>query len=97
FGMPAVEYNHRTCIVVVQIAVFQGDRLMGVVVDSVTEVMQAAAADIENTPNFGQDVQVPYILGLAKVRGEVKILLDIDQVINEGEIARLDLAAGRQE
>ena len=51
--------------------------------------MQAAACDIEDPPGFGPDVQVPYILGLAKVKGEVKILLDIDQVMNQGEIRRL--------
>ncbi len=65
--------------------------LMGVVVDSVAEVLQAAAADIEDAPSFGQDVQIPYLLGLAKIKGEVKILLDIDQVMMERELTRMNL------
>jgi purine-binding chemotaxis protein CheW len=93
FGMPALEYNARTCIVVVQIAGAQGPMLMGVVVDSVAEVLQATAADIEDTPSFGQEVQVAYVLGLAKIKGEVKILLDIDQIMTEREWVPLDLAA----
>jgi len=91
FGMPPADYDQRTCIVVVQIAGSQGPMLMGVVVDSVAEVLQAAAADIEDAPSFGQDVQIPYLLGLAKIKGEVKILLDIDQVMMERELTRMNL------
>jgi purine-binding chemotaxis protein CheW len=92
FGMPAAEYTHRTCIVVVQVAGTRGPVLMGVVVDSVSEVMQATASDIEDAPCFGQEA-IPYVLGLAKIKGKVKILLDIDHVMSERELARLDLAA----
>ena len=90
FGMPSIAYTSRTCIVVVQIAGSQGPMLMGVVVDSVAEVLQAVAADIEDAPSFGQDVQVPYVLGLLKIKGAVKILLDIDQVMTERESTRMD-------
>jgi purine-binding chemotaxis protein CheW len=97
FGMPALDYNDRTCIVVVQVTGTQGPMLMGVVVDSVAEVLQAASSDIEDTPSFGQDVRVPYVLGLAKIKGEVKILLDIDQIMTEREWVPIDLAlAGTQ-
>ncbi len=92
FGMEAAEYTHRTCIVVVQVASGQSTMLMGVVVDGVAEVAQVAAADVEDTPSFGQDVTVPYVMGLAKLKGKVKILLDIDQVMTARELARLDLA-----
>jgi purine-binding chemotaxis protein CheW len=67
--------------------------LMGVVVDVVSEVLAVAAADIEDTPNFGQEVAVPYVTGLAKIKGKVKILLDISQVLTTGELARLDFGA----
>jgi purine-binding chemotaxis protein CheW len=93
FGMPSIEYNHRTCIVVVQIPGANGPLMMGVVVDSVAEVLQAASADIEDTPSFGQGVAVPFVLGLAKIKGEVKILLDIDQIMLEREWLPLDLSA----
>src|SRR5580698_3723660 len=93
FSMPAVEYSHRTCIIVVQVAGEHGMMLMGVVVDGVAEVLQVAAADVEDTPNFGKEVEIPYVMGLAKLKGKVKILLDIDQGMTARELARLDLVA----
>ncbi len=93
FGMPAAEYTHRTCIVVVQVAGARGSMLMGVVVDGVAEVLQVAGADIEDTPSFGQDVTVPYVMGLAKQKEKVRILLDIDQVMSTGELVSLSLGA----
>jgi purine-binding chemotaxis protein CheW len=92
FGMEPAEYTHRTCIVVVQVTGSRDTTLMGVVVDGVAEVLQVAASDVEETPSFGQDVAIPYVMGLAKLKGKVKILLDIDQVMTARELARLDLA-----
>jgi purine-binding chemotaxis protein CheW len=93
FDMPAKEYTHRTCIIVVQICGSHGTMLMGIVVDGVAEVLNIAGADVEDTPSFGKEVEVPYVMGLAKLKGKVKILLDIDQVMTARELARLDLAA----
>jgi purine-binding chemotaxis protein CheW len=93
FTMPAVEYTHRTCIIVVQVAGDRGMMLMGIVVDGVVEVLNVAGADVEDTPSFGKDVEIPYVMGLAKLKGKVKILLDIDQVMTARELARLELTA----
>jgi purine-binding chemotaxis protein CheW len=93
FTMPAKEYTHRTCIIVVQVSGERGMMPMGIVVDGVAEVLQVASADVEDTPNFGKEVDVPYVMGLAKLKGKVKILLDIDQVMTARELARLDLTA----
>ena len=93
FTMPAKEYTHRTCIIVVQVCGERGTQLMGIVVDGVAEVVQVAGADVEDTPSFGKEVEIPYVMGLAKLKGRVKILLDIDQVMTARELARLDLTA----
>jgi purine-binding chemotaxis protein CheW len=93
FNMPAREYTQRTCIIVVQIAGARGTMQMGVVVDGVSEVLNIAGADVEDTPSFGKEVEVPYVMGLAKLKGKVKILLDIDQVMTARDLARLDLTA----
>ncbi len=90
FALAEVEYTQRTCIVVVEVHADIGRMLMGVVVDGVNEVLNMAASDIENTPEFGNGVSIPYILGLAKTKGKVKILLDIDRVLTTQEIIRLD-------
>ena len=90
FGLPAVEYSQRTCIIVVQLRRGVNSVLTGIVVDSVADVLNLAAADIEDTPDFGQGGATPHLLGMAKVKGKVKILLDIDEVMNAQELHGLD-------
>jgi len=92
FGLPEAEYTQHTCIIVVQIPGASGPMLMGIVVDGVSEVVSLTAGDIENTPDFGQGVTVPYLLGMAKTKGGVKILLDIDQVLTSQEVCGLEQA-----
>lgn len=93
FGMDSIEYNERTCIIVVEIAGTAKKIPMGIVVDSVSEVLNIKAGDIEDTPNFGSRLETDYILGMAKTGGGVKILLDIDKVLNSEEMAMLQAAA----
>jgi len=93
FGLAEKAYNERTCIIVVEIGGQAGTVLIGIVVDSVSEVLNIQAEDIENTPAFGASIETAYILGMAKMNGDVKILLDIDKVLNEQEIAALGQAA----
>lgn len=86
FQLPPMEYTQRTCIVVLQVKQNAGDIIMGVIVDGVSEVLNLQEADIEDTPEFGGDVTLPYVLGMAKIKGKVKILLDIDAVLSTQEI-----------
>jgi len=87
FGLPEVEYTQRTCIIVVQIQGSDGNvSLTGIVVDEVSEAVNIAAGEIEDTPDFGDGVSTPYILGMAKSKGKVKILLDIDRVLQAQEL-----------
>ena len=81
FGFPPQDYTERTCIVVVDVALSGATVMMGVVVDSVSEVLNIAGSDIDEPPDFGDRVTTDYILGLAKVKGTVKILLDLDRVL----------------
>ncbi len=85
FGLPEQEYTQRTCIIVVQVESEQGAQsgtmMMGIVVDGVAEVLNLAEAEIEDTPDFGDGTATPYLLGMAKVKGKVKILLEIDRVL----------------
>lgn len=93
FGIEEMGYTERTCIIVVEIASQAGSVLTGIVVDSVSEVLNIKGADIEETPNFGAKLDTDYILGMAKITGGVKILLDIDKVLSAEEITILDKAA----
>jgi purine-binding chemotaxis protein CheW len=69
FGLPELEHTQRTCIIVVQVQGEAQSMLMGIVVDGVAEVLTLAAADIEDTPDFGQRATTPYLLGMAKIKG----------------------------
>jgi chemotaxis signal transduction protein len=66
---------------------------IGIVVDAVSEVLNIKDEDIEDTPAFGAKLNTDYILGMAKMEGGVKILLDIDKVINNAELSLLTEAA----
>lgn len=82
FGMPEAEYTKETCTIVVDIE----NRLMGIVVDTVSEVLDITAKDIEPTPSLGSTIKTDFILGMGKVKGKVKILLDIDKVLTLDEL-----------
>jgi purine-binding chemotaxis protein CheW len=90
FGMPEKEYSDRTSIIVVEIRSNSGKVHIGIVVDHVSEVVPFKETDIENTPTFGTRLDTQYILGMAKVESGVKILLDIDRVLNADELVMLE-------
>jgi len=90
FGMEEMAYTDRTCIIVVEL---HTNIMIGIVVDTVSEVLNVKAADIEETPSFGAAMNTDYILGMAKVEKGVKILLDIDKVISDQEMVILQEAA----
>jgi purine-binding chemotaxis protein CheW len=81
FGMESIEITEQTCIIVVEIT--QGPRQFqtGIVVDMVSEVLDVAGDDIEDSPRFGSSMDTDFILGMGKIGDSVKILLDIDKVL----------------
>jgi purine-binding chemotaxis protein CheW len=93
FGMGSIDYTDRTCIIVVEIDAQAGTVMIGIVVDAVSEVLSIKGEDIEETPTFGTKLDTEYILGMAKMEGSVKILLDIGRVLTGEEIATLKKAA----
>ena len=86
FGMGEIPYTDRTCIIVVEIDSDNNTVLIGTVVDAVSEVLNIQEEDVEETPAFGTKLNTEYILGMAKMGGGVKILLNIDKVLSTEEI-----------
>lgn len=93
FGMKDIDYTERTCIIVVEIEAAVGMVQIGIVVDAVSEVLKIKGQDVEETPGFGSKLNTDYIHGMAKLEGGVKILLNIDKVLSNEEIAVLEKAA----
>lgn len=93
FGLKA-EFAERTCIVVVQVKLPTEQTVqMGLIVDSVEEVVTLQASEIEPTPEFGTKVDTAYLLGMAKVKGSVKTLLDINRVVAPETVKAMSDAA----
>ena len=82
FGLPAQEPTERTCIVVVEIQAEERRLMLGTVVDCVSEVLNISTEEIEPTPDFGQRLDTDYLQGVAKIKGKVKLLLDLDKVLS---------------
>jgi purine-binding chemotaxis protein CheW len=93
FMMEPIPYSERTCIIVVEIDSESGTLLIGIVVDAVSEVLNIKEEEIEASPSFGTELNTDYILGMAKIGGGVKILLDIDRVLSTKEIQVLEKTA----
>lgn len=82
FRFATADFNERTCLIVVAVKLPSNENaLVGLIVDVVEEVINIHAQDIEAAPNFGAKLDTDYILGMAKVKGAVKTILDIDGVI----------------
>lgn len=90
FGLAAVIDTKETCIIVVEIMKAAGIVSTGLLVDSVSEVADIGEKDIEAAPVFGGDTNTSYILGMAKLRGGIKILLDIENVLSTEEIVEIE-------
>jgi purine-binding chemotaxis protein CheW len=93
FGMAEIDTTERTCIIVVEIRGPAGVVAVGLVVDAVSEVLNIKGDDIEDTPSFGTRLSADYILGMAKMGKGVKLLLDIDRVLSDDDMAELKAAA----
>jgi len=76
------DLGERTCVVVVQVNLGPDKKVqMGLIVDRVDEVINITEADIEPTPEFGVNVDHAFLLGMAKVKGQVETLIDINRVV----------------
>jgi purine-binding chemotaxis protein CheW len=83
FGMGAVEYDQFTVIIVVTV----GTKIVGMVVDAVSDVLNIPKADIQAAPDFGSQVDVRFINGMAKAGEKLVVLVDINKVLNEDDLA----------
>ncbi|MDD4868210.1 MAG: chemotaxis protein CheW [Mycobacterium sp.] len=88
FGLPEIEHTEQTCIILVNVG-----REMGIIVDTVSEVVDVPSAQIDPPPTLGGSLDSSFILGLGKVGDAVKILLDIDRVLTGDELRAVNTLA----
>lgn len=89
FGRKPTSITRRTCIVIVEVD-SDGERQdIGVTVDAVTAVVDIPNADIEPAPSFGAGIRADMIRGMGKIDSRFVIILDMDCVLSEREIAEM--------
>jgi purine-binding chemotaxis protein CheW len=84
FGMGTTENTNETCIIVVDVAQNGKPIMVGILVDAVSEVLDITVGELEATPQFNISLDSQFIMGIAKIKDEIKILLEIDQVLADG-------------
>jgi len=92
-GMPAIEFTKDTCIVVMDIALDNDSLLVGVLVDSVSEVLEFNEDKILPAPNLGSKYHSDFIIGIVRKDEKFIMLLDIDMVFPMDEIDFLKSAS----
>ena len=87
FGIQETPITKRTCIVIVEVSDANGEPTeMGVMADSVSQVVEFAANDIQPPPSFGSSVEVDYLEGMGKLDSKFALILDIDRVLSADEL-----------
>lgn len=89
FGMPTIEYTMFTVIVVVVVK----DKVMGLVVDAVSDVLDIDKKDVQAPPNFGARINVSFMNGIGKSGDKLVTLLDIDRMLSGEDLQGVAAAA----
>ncbi|MEW5943409.1 MAG: chemotaxis protein CheW [Pseudomonadota bacterium] len=89
FGRKSADVTRRTCIVILEIEA-EGERQdIGVVVDTVNEVLEIPPSEIEPAPTFGAKIRADFIRGMGKVNSKFVIILNVSHVLSIDELAML--------
>jgi purine-binding chemotaxis protein CheW len=83
FALDEVPYGPTTVVIMLNVQSEQGQRIMGIVVDAVSEVYNVPTEDLKPAPDIGSGVGAEVVKGLATVENKMVILLDIDRLLGE--------------
>lgn len=86
FGLTKVEYGPLTVVIVLKVETRKGARVMGIVVDAVSDVYSLSSQDMRAAPDLGDNVNTSYIKGLVNVSSKMVILLDINELLGTDTI-----------
>lgn len=89
FGLNAIEYSAITVVIVLKVSTGEGNRVMGVVVDAVSDVYTLAKEDMRSAPDLGSNIDTDFIEGLVSVDEKMVVLLNIDKLLVTEELPSL--------
>ena len=93
FGLEKMEYGKLTVVIVLKIVCEVGERIMGIIVDAVSDVYNVAEEEMKPPPDFGSVVSIDYVKGLATVGEKMVIVLDIDHLLTSSVYDSIDNSA----
>jgi purine-binding chemotaxis protein CheW len=88
-GRKSIEVQKRTCIIVVELQNNEQNHVLGLLADSVSEVIEMNDENIEDAPSFGANIRADFIQGIAKREDEFVVLLDANNALSIRELAHL--------
>ena len=97
FGLTFQEYTKRTCIIVVEVSYDGDNMLMGLIVDSIQEVVSIPGDKLSKIPYINARIKSEYITGIADTPDGMKIVLDVLKVLNDEELAAVKESAVAQQ
>ncbi len=86
FGLEAIEYSAVTVVIVLKVKTSEGARIMGIVVDAVSDVYSLSQSDMRAPPDLGSSVNTDFIKGLVNVNDRMVVILDIDRLLTLEDI-----------
>ena len=89
FGMDDVEYNAITVVIVLKVKTENGDKIMGVVVDAVSDVYSITEKEMRAAPDLGNSIDTEFIKGLVNVNDKMVILLNIDKLLTSEDLSTI--------
>lgn len=95
FNMPPSERTVNTCIIIVEVEIEGKSHIVGILADSVKEVVEFDVKGIEEAPTIGLNIDIDFIRGIAKKDDEFVIILDINKIFSTEEKAELVSAEDR--
>lgn len=95
FGQPSNPVTKRTCVVIIEVATEGKQQDIGVMVDSVSEVLEIPDSEIEPAPTFGARIRTDFIHGMGKVKGVFVVILEVNKVLSLDELAQIGQVAGQ--
>ena len=95
FGLEELEYGPTTVMIILKVQSEERERIMGVVVDAVSEVYNINGGELQPPPEFGGVIKTEFLRGLASVEDKMIIVLDIDHLLNANEMQQLSAVAGK--
>jgi len=90
FNLEDIDYGPTTVVVIVKVKAEEHERILGIVVDAVSEVYNISESDLQPPPDMQGSISIDYVKGLATIENKMVILLDINKLVHEGILSKAE-------